>query len=36
MIDEIGVVTGITLTPASGSEREAAWDLVARSVIKAI
>uniref|UniRef100_UPI0030F3C00B IS982 family transposase n=1 Tax=Xenorhabdus entomophaga TaxID=3136257 RepID=UPI0030F3C00B len=29
MIDEIGVVTGITLTPASGSEREAAWDLVA-------
>ncbi|MEX0445636.1 hypothetical protein [Xenorhabdus sp. SGI246] len=29
MIDETGVVTGITLIPASVSEREAAWDLIA-------
>ncbi|PHM21988.1 IS982 family transposase [Xenorhabdus budapestensis] len=29
MIDETGVVTGLTVTPASCSEREAAWDLVA-------
>ncbi len=29
MIDETGVVTGGALTPASISEREAAWDLVA-------
>ncbi|WP_338882223.1 IS982 family transposase [Xenorhabdus sp. TH1] len=27
MIDEIGVVTGFTLTPANVSEREAVWDL---------
>ena len=28
MIDEIGVVTGFTLTPANVSERDAAWDLI--------
>jgi hypothetical protein len=28
MIDEIGVVTGFTLTPANVSEREATWDVV--------
>ncbi|PHM22116.1 transposase [Xenorhabdus ehlersii] len=29
MIDETGVLTGVTLTPANVSEREAAWDLTA-------
>jgi hypothetical protein len=28
MIDEIGVVTGLTLTPANVSEREATWDVI--------
>uniref|UniRef100_UPI001E57978B IS982 family transposase n=1 Tax=Xenorhabdus sp. NBAII XenSa04 TaxID=1429873 RepID=UPI001E57978B len=28
MIDEIGVVTGFTLTPANVSEREATWDVI--------
>ncbi len=28
MIDEIGVVTGFTLTPANVSERKASWDVV--------
>ncbi|WP_228860092.1 IS982 family transposase [Xenorhabdus sp. PB61.4] len=28
MIDEIGVVTGFTLTPANVSEREASWDVI--------
>ncbi|WFQ81390.1 IS982 family transposase [Xenorhabdus sp. SF857] len=28
MIDEIGVVTGFTLTPANVGEREATWDVI--------